>query len=103
MACFAGVTEAGGQHNTISVASRKPKDLPEFSWVNTVLGHLKTRFGGACHACNFAKYGTRYLATFADRFNRRFPLDIIPSRLLVAAVSVGPRPERCLRLAEASC
>lgn len=103
LACFAGVTDAGCQHQAVIVGARKPEEVPEFSWVNTVLGNLKTSFGGAYHAFDFAKYGTRYLATFAYRFNRRFHLDTIHSRLLVAAISIGPRPERWLRLAEESC
>ncbi|MGH8475566.1 MAG: IS1595 family transposase, partial [Methylococcales bacterium] len=40
---------------------------------------------------------------FAYRFNRRFDLATLPSRLLVAAVAIGPRPEHWLRSAEASC
>ncbi|MDP3331595.1 MAG: IS1595 family transposase, partial [Methylococcaceae bacterium] len=42
------------------------------------------------------------LAAFAYRFNRRFQLDTLPTRLLVAAVAIGPRPAEWLRLAEAS-
>ena len=103
LACFTGVTEAGCQHQAIIVGRRKPKDLPEFSWVNTVLGNLKTRFSGAYHAVDFATYGSRYLAAFAYRFNRRFHLDTLPGRLLVAAATIGPRPEPWLRQAEESC
>ena len=55
LACFAGVTEAGCQHQAVIVGTRKPEDVPEFSWVNTVLGNLKTSFGGAYHAFDFAK------------------------------------------------
>jgi hypothetical protein len=80
-----------------------PKDLPEFKWVNTILGNLKTSLGGTHHAFDFAKYGTRYLAAFAYRFNRRFRLDLLQARLLAAAVCTGPRPEQWLRSAEASC
>jgi len=91
------------EHTVIIVGARKPKDLPQFSWVNTVLGNLKTSLGGAYHAFDFAKYGTRYLGTFAYRFNRRFHLDTIHARLLVAAAIIGPRPQRwLLRLAEES-
>jgi hypothetical protein len=103
LACFAGVTDAGCEHTAIIVGARKPKDLPQFSWVNTVLGNLKTSLGGAYHAFDFAKYGTRYLGTFAYRFNRRFHLDTILARLLVAAATIGPRPQPWLRLAEESC
>ena len=69
LACFAGVTDAGCQHRPIVVGGRKPRELPQFNWVNTVLGNLKTRFGGAYHALDFDKYGTRYLGAFAYRFN----------------------------------
>ena len=103
LACFAGVIDAGCQHQPTIVGGRKPKDLPQFRWINTLLGNLKTGFGGAYHAFDFAKYGSRYLAAFAYRFNRRFHLESLPMGLVAAAVSIGPRPERWLRQTEASC
>ena len=102
LACFAAVTDAGCTHTVEVVGQRKPRDLPQFKWVNTVLGNLKTSFGGAYHALDFDKYGTRYLGAFAYRFNRRFDLAVIPLRLLAAAASIGPRPRPWLRLAEES-
>jgi transposase-like protein len=103
LARFAGVIAAGCQHHAIIIGPRKPKEVPELGWLNTILGNLKTGFGGAYHAFKFAKYGTRYLAAFAYRFNRRFHLDTLPNRLLVAAATIGPRPARWLRQAEESC
>ena len=103
LACFAGVTDAGCKHQPTVVGGRKPKDLPQFHWVNTILGNLKTSFGGAYHSFDFAKYGSRYLAAFAYRFNRRFDLEALPMDLLVAAASSGPRSEGWLRRTEASC
>jgi hypothetical protein len=103
LGCFAGVIDTGCQHRAIIAGSRKPKDLPEFNWINTVLGNLKTSLGGAYHAFDFAKYGTRYLGAFVYRFNRRFHLETLPLRLLVAAVTIGPRPACWLRQAEESC
>jgi hypothetical protein len=38
--------------------------LPEFKWVNTILGNLKTAITGTYHAFDFAKYAHRYLAEF---------------------------------------
>jgi hypothetical protein len=29
-----------------------PKDLPQFRWINTLLGNLKTSFCGTFHAFN---------------------------------------------------
>jgi len=103
LGCFAGVTDAGCLHRAIIAGGRKPKDLPEFNWINTVLGNLKTSLGGAYHAFDFAKYGTRYLGAFVYRFNRRFHLEALPLRLLVAAATIGPRPACWLRQAEESC
>ena len=96
------LTDAGCQHRVIVAGGRKPKDLPEFNWINTVLGNLKTSLGGAYHAFDFAKYGTRYLSAFVYRFNRRFHLETLPLRLLVAAATFGSRPACWLRQAEES-
>ena len=99
LAFFTAVTAAGCHHQPLVVGGRKPKDLPEFSWINTVLGNLKTSFGGAYHAFDFAKYGFRYLAVFVYRFNRRFHLEALPRHLLLAAVNIGPRRLSSLRQA----
>lgn len=100
LGCFGGVTGAGVEHQPKVVGSREPKNLAPFHWVNTVLGNLKTRLSGAYHAFTFAKYAKRYLSTVTYRFNRRFHLETLPKRLLVAAASIGPRPESWLRTAE---
>ena len=103
LACFNAVTMTGCAHQTTVVGGRKPKDLPEFQWINTVLGNLKTSLSGTYHAFAFSKYAARYLAAFAYRFNRRFDLATLPQRLLIAVVHCGRRPEHELRLAEHSC
>jgi hypothetical protein len=102
LACFSGVTDIGCQHETIVEGGRKPKEIPELTWINTIIGNLKTSFSGAYHAFNFAKYGTRYLAAFVYRFNRRFNLKALPTQLLAAAITCKPHPSRWLRMAEAS-
>lgn len=99
LACFAAVTKAGCQHQVIITSGRKPKDMPEFLWVNTLLGNLKTSY----HSFDFAKYASRYLAAFAYRFNRCFHLDTLPRHLLVAAIAIEPRSDAWLRSAEVSC
>ncbi|MBL8252077.1 MAG: transposase [Candidatus Competibacter sp.] len=53
LACFAGVIAAGCQHRATIIGPRKPKEVPEFGWVNTLLGNLKTGFSGAYHAFKF--------------------------------------------------
>ncbi|MEE9397482.1 MAG: transposase, partial [Methylococcales bacterium] len=87
----------------IIAGGRKPEELPEFNWVNTVLGNVKTSLNGSYHAFDFSKYARRYLASIAYRFNRRFILKTLPEHLLVAAITTKPRPEAWLRLAEDSC
>lgn len=103
LACFSAVTDAGCTHQPTVVAGRKPKDMPEFQWINTVLGNLKTSLTGSYHAFDFQKYAARYLAAFAYRFNRRFDLKALNSRLLVAAVCCGPQPLWSIRLADDHC
>ena len=103
LACFAGVTEAGCKHIPKIAGGRKPKELPLFQWLNTILGNVKAGIGGAYHAFLFSKYSNRYLAEIAYRFNRRFNLKTLHQRLLIAAVGCPPCPERLLRSAESSC
>lgn len=42
LACLTGVTESGCTHSPFVVGQHKPRELPEFKWVNTILGNLKT-------------------------------------------------------------
>lgn len=103
LACFGAVTEAGCRHYPTVMAGRKPKDVPKFKWINTMLGNLKTSLSGCYHAFDFHKYAARYLAAFCYRFNRRFDLHSLHKRLLVAAVSTTPHPLRTIRLADVRC
>lgn len=56
LGCFAAVTSAGCLHQPTVVGDRKPRDLPEFTCVNTVLGNLKTTLAGGFHALGYRKY-----------------------------------------------
>jgi len=103
LACFGAVTEAGCSHQPTVIAGRKPKDVPEFKWINTILGNLKTSLSGCFHAFDFRKYAARYLAAFCYRFNRRFDLRSLHQRLLIAAVGTTPQPLRTIRVADVHC
>ena len=103
LACFGAVTEAGCSHQPTVIAGRKPKEVPEFKWINTVFGNLKTSLSGCYHAFDFRKYATRYLAAFCYRFNRRFDLRSLHQRLLIAAVGTTPQPLRSIRVADVHC
>jgi transposase-like protein len=103
LGCFAGVIDADCRHAPIVVGGRKPREAPEFAWVNTVLGNLKTTLAGAHHAFKYSKYAAQYLSAFAYRFNRRFDLMGIVNRLVVAATHCQPFPARVIRQAEGRC
>lgn len=86
------------------MAGRKPKDVTELQWVNTVLGNLKTSLSGSFHSFGFRKYAAQYLGTFAYLFNRRFDLKTLTQRLLVAAAQCGAHALRSIRgVAEVHC
>ena len=76
--------------------------LRQFKAINTLLGKLKTAISGSYHAFDFAKYAHRYRAEFPYRFNRRFNMQIILSRLFTAIVAAPPSSERVLRGTEVS-
>jgi transposase-like protein len=99
--CFKAVMAMAESHRRIMTGSgRKAVKKPEFYWVNTLLGNLKTALSGTYHAFDFKKYGYRYLAEFQYRFNRRFDLQAMLPRLLRASVLTMPQPSRILRLSE---
>lgn len=100
--CFGAVTHTAAAHERHVVGGgRQAVQRPEFRWVNTILGNLKTALSGTYHAIDHAKYAHRYLAEFAYRFNRRFDLAAMVPRLLRAAVTTQPLPLSVLRLSEA--
>jgi hypothetical protein len=63
-------------------------------------GNLKTAISGTYHAFNFEKYADRYLGECQYRFNHRFDLAGMLTRLIKAAARPGRRTEAWLRLAE---
>lgn len=103
LGCFAAVTNAGCAHYVEVVGQRKPRELPQFKWVNTVLGNLKTMLSGAYKALDYGKYSPRYLGAFVYRFNRRFDLAGLVVRLVADVCRSRATPERTLRLAEFHC
>lgn len=102
LACFNAVSDAGCQHITI-VTGGGPNSVkrPEFLWVNTMIGNVKNAILGVYHAMNH-KHLPRYLAEYCYRFNRRFDLQQMLSRLIYVAARTPPMPYRLLKLAETS-
>ena len=56
--CFTAVTDAKRVHMPMVVGGIKPRDMPQFRWVNTVLGNLKTTLASTFHALRYCKYAT---------------------------------------------
>lgn len=98
LACFHAVTEAGCTHDKIVCGGgRASVEEPEFYWVNTVLGNLKSALRSTYHSIR-PKYAQRYLAEFQYRFNRRFDLSALIPRLAFVSLRTPPMPERLLKL-----
>lgn len=96
--CFNAVTEAGCAHDKIVCGGgRTSVEEPEFYWVNTILGNLKSALRSTYHAVR-PKYAQRYLSEFQYRFNRRFDLRAMIPRLAYVALRTPPMPERLLKL-----
>jgi ribosomal protein L37AE/L43A/transposase-like protein len=100
LSCFTAVEQAGCSHDRRIVGKGKSTKMDCFTWVNTILGNLKTAITGTYHAFNFEKYPHRYLGEYQYRFNHRFDLAAMLPRLMKAASRTGRRPEHWLRLAE---
>jgi hypothetical protein len=98
LACFSGVIDSGNAHTHHVVGRRKPRDLPQFYWVNTVLANLKTTVKGAYKHFRFGKYASTYLAAFAYRFNHRFHLASMMTSLMFDLGLSKPLRERQIRL-----
>jgi hypothetical protein len=79
------------------VGALKPRHLPEFKWINTMLGNLKTTLAGAFKALKFRKYAQTYLAAFAYRFNQRFDLRGLIATLIVDVAKTRPVKEKVIR------
>lgn len=98
LACFNAVTETGCIHDRIVCGGgRASVEEPEFYWVNTVLGNLKTALRGTYHAIG-SKYSQRYLADYQYRFNRRFDLRALIPRLAFASMRTPPMPCNLLKI-----
>ena len=100
LACFRSVTSAGCSHKPVVTGGKHRNDLPQFRWINALLGNLKTSLSGTFQAFSFEKYARRYLGGYCFRFNRRFSLAEMTGRIANAVCCCIPCTERDLRVAE---
>lgn len=91
------------KHQAIVTGGGKQScEIPQLKAINTVISNLKTAITGTYHAFKFSKYSERYIAEYQYRFNRRFDMRALMTRLIRAAASCKPAPEHLLRMAEGS-
>lgn len=86
-----------GYERHVSGGGRQAVQHPALRWVNVMLGNVKMAMNASYHGIKHGKYGARYLAEFAYRFNRRHDLAALPLRLLYAAVATAAHPLRVIR------
>ena len=98
LACFAAITDAGCAHTVKVVGQRKPRDLPQYKWVNTVLANVNPMLSGAYKVLGFAKCADRYLSALGYLFvNRRFDLADLIVRLVLDMSRCAATPKRVIR------
>jgi hypothetical protein len=49
---FRAVTTAGCHHKAVVTGGKHPNDLPQFHWINILLGNMETNFNGTFHILN---------------------------------------------------
>ena len=98
LSCFCGIKEAGCDHKAVITGGGHASMENElFTWVNTMLGNVKTSLAGTYHKLD-PKHLGRYLSEFNYRFNRRFDMASMITRLGQAAINTAPMPDRLLKL-----
>ena len=100
LGCFSAIKQAGHDH-TVIITGGGPESvkIPEFNWVNTIIGNVKNALRGTFHAIS-EKHFHRYLAEFCYRFNRRFNLRQMIPRFGYVAVRTPPVTSHMLKSAE---
>lgn len=98
LGAFRAAAELNHAHTVIEADDpRAACDVDGARWVNIVMGNVKRALDGTYHAFAFFKYTHRYLGEAMYRFNRRFAMESMMPRLLVASARCTPWPERQLR------
>ena len=87
---FAALTSVGMMHRPIVTSASRPDD-PEFKWVNTGLGNIKSAISRICRTVR-PRHAARYLSAFEYRFNRGLELDKMVERLATVAAKTTPQP-----------
>ncbi|MFN9631559.1 MAG: transposase [Cyanobacteriota bacterium] len=100
LACFRSVVAAGCRDTPVVTGGRHPNELPQFRWINMLVGNLKTSFSGTFHAFVFEKYANRNLGGFCFLFNRHFKMTAMTEQIANAVYVCTPCPDQALRVVE---
>lgn len=96
LSCFTEISNHGCIHEQLIVGnSSDPAKTASFNWINTILGNLKNSLKGTFHKLH-PDHLARHLATFTYRFNRRFTLHNMVTRLMFVGLRTPPMPRRLL-------
>ena len=101
--CFAAVIDQGCSHTmTVTGGGRQSVQTSTFKWVNTALGNIKCIKSALTGTYRHVgkKHVPRYLAEFQYRFNRRYDLSTMISRLSYVSLRTPPMPYKLLKLTE---
>jgi len=98
LGAFRAAIELGHVHTVIDAGGgRAAGEVEGARWLNIVMSNVKRALDGTYHAFRFFKYADRYLAEAMYLFNRRFHMQAMMPRLLVAAARCPPWTESQLR------
>jgi hypothetical protein len=95
LACFQCLAQCGCIHVPVKNSGNKEAQNSTFKLVNTVLGNIKKSISWTYQAVH--KHCNLYLASFSYRFNRRFDLTNMLTRLAWLALRTEPMPFRLLK------
>jgi transposase-like protein len=96
LSCFTEISNHGCIHEQLIVGNSSDQaKTASFNWVNTILGNLKNSLRGTFHKLH-PDHLARHLATFTYRFNRRFTLHDMVTRLMFVGLRTPPMPRRLL-------
>ena len=92
-----------GSENKIPIVTggKHLSDLPQFRWINTLLGSLKISFKCTFHAFNFGKIAKCHLGGYSFLFNSCFLLATMRQQIAITGCFCRPCTERDLRVSEA--
>lgn len=100
LACFGGIAWSGFEHQAIVIGGGyRSMVIPEFQLLNSLLGNVNNSLHGSYH-----QISGKLLPCYQggrDRFNRRFDLAAMLSRLGWSALQSLPMLHRLLKMAEA--